>query len=79
VHWDAVERLRKLVPEDVDRSIQSFSGTPTTVGEILWDFILLHNVHHRGQLVLLSRQAGGRPTGLFGPTRETMPLPKREA
>lgn len=79
VHREALDRLSKLVPEDLDRSIVSFSGRPNTVREILWDFILLHNVHHRGQLTLLTRQAGGRPAGLFGPTREEMPLPKRNA
>jgi len=76
IHGDAAERLRKLAPEDLDRSITSFSGKPITVREILWDFILLHGVHHRGQLTLLNRQAGGQPAGLFGPTREEMPLPK---
>lgn len=41
------------------------------------DFILLHNVHHRGQLSLLCREAGGQPTPPYGPTRETMALPKK--
>jgi uncharacterized damage-inducible protein DinB len=72
VHRDAVERIRKLKPEDLDRSITFFSG-PTTVRDVLWNFVLLHNIHHRGQLVLMCRLAGGRPTGCFGPTREEMP------
>jgi uncharacterized damage-inducible protein DinB len=37
--------------------------------------VLLHGIHHRGQLVLMCRLAGGKPTGVFGPTREEMPLP----
>jgi len=36
--------------------------------EELW--LLLHAVHHRGQLTLLCRLAGGIPPGLFGRTRE---------
>lgn len=75
IHRDAVERVRKLKPEDLDRSITFFTG-PTTVRDILWNFVLLHNVHHRGQLVLMCRLAGGRPTGCFGPTREEMPVPR---
>ena len=74
IHRDAVARVKKLKPEDLDRSITSFGGQPTTIREILVDFILLHGVHHRGQLAMMCRQSGGRPTALFGPTRETMPL-----
>jgi len=39
---------------------------------------LLHAIHHRGQLSLMCRLAGGRPASVFGPTREEMPLPKRQ-
>jgi len=77
VHADAVARVRKLQAEDLDRSIVFFNGQAMPVRDILMDFILLHNVHHRGQLSLMCREAGGQPTSLFGPTRETMPLPKK--
>ncbi len=79
VHKEALARVQKLTPEDLDRSITSLGGQPITVREVLWDFLLLHNIHHRGQLAMLCRLAGGRPTSLFGPTRETLPLPKRPA
>lgn len=75
IHRDAVERVRKLKPEDLDRSI-TFLTDPTTVRDILWNFVLIHGVHHRGQLVLMCRLAGGRPTGVCGPTREEMPVPR---
>jgi len=29
-----------------------------------------HEVHHRGQLTVLMRQAGLKPTGVYGPTKE---------
>jgi len=76
VHRDAVERVAKLAPEDLERSIPFFNGQPITVRSVLWDFMLLHGLHHRGQLVMMARQAGGRPIALFGPTRETAPLKK---
>jgi uncharacterized damage-inducible protein DinB len=79
VHEEAAARLRALTPEDLDRSIASFSGQPTEIRHLLWDFILLHGIHHRGQLTLMSRQAGGRPAGMFGPTREEMPLPRSKS
>ena len=50
VHADAVARVRKLKAEDLDRPIVFFNGQAMPVRDILMDFILLHNVHHRGQL-----------------------------
>ncbi len=76
VHRDALGRVHKLAAEDLDRPIPFFTGQPITVRDVLWEFVLLHGVHHRGQLAMMCRQAGGRPTALFGPTRESMPLRK---
>ena len=53
-----------------------FNGRPIAVRNVLWDFMLLHAIHHRGQLTLLCREAGGTPAVMFGATRETMPLRK---
>ena len=30
--------------------------------------LVQHEVHHRGQLTVLMRQAGLRPPGIYGPT-----------
>jgi uncharacterized damage-inducible protein DinB len=77
VHRDALARLRKLAIDDLDRSITFFNGQPIAIRNVLWDFMLLHAIHHRGQLTLLCREAGGRPAVMYGATRETMPLPTR--
>jgi uncharacterized damage-inducible protein DinB len=69
VHQEAVARIRKLKPEDLDRSVDFFSG-PMPIREILWSAIIFHNIHHRGQLSLMCRLAGGAPPGLYGPNRE---------
>lgn len=76
VHRDAVARVRKLTVADLDRSVSFFTMGPTTIRDMLWSMMLLHGIHHRGQLALMCRLAGGRPTGLFGPTREEMPVPR---
>ena len=76
IHGEAVERVRKLKASDLDRAIPFFTMGPMPIRDMLWNMVLLHGVHHRGQLSLLCRLAGGRPTGLFGPTREEMPLPR---
>jgi uncharacterized damage-inducible protein DinB len=79
IHRDALARVQNLRVDNLDRSITSFNGEPIKVRDVLWDFMLLHGIHHRGQLVVMCRQAGGRPPALFGPTRETTLLgkPKR--
>ena len=70
VHRDAVARVKKLGPDELERELAFFDGKTHKTGDLLWVAILHHLIHHRGQLVLMCRLAGGCPTGLFGPTRE---------
>jgi uncharacterized damage-inducible protein DinB len=32
--------------------------------------MIFHGIHHRGQLTLMCRLAGGQAPGLYGPNRE---------
>jgi len=72
VHEEAVQRVRKLTPADLDRKITFFTGEPVTVREILWTMLLHHEIHHRGQLSVLCRLAGGCAPAPYGPNREQM-------
>lgn len=72
VHELAVERLRNLRDEEMDERVTFFDGTPLTIREVLWTTMIQHSIHHRAQLVLLCRMAGGSPPGLYGPNREEM-------
>ena len=72
VHKDAVERVRHLKAEDMDRTLPFFNGDQTPIRTILWDFVVAHGIHHRGQLALMCRLAGGQCPGLYGPNREEM-------
>jgi uncharacterized damage-inducible protein DinB len=69
IHKDAVARLRKLKPEDLDRTLPFF-GQTIAIRDILWGMIISHGIHHRGQLSLMCRLAGGAAPGLYGPNRE---------
>jgi uncharacterized damage-inducible protein DinB len=71
IHQDAVARIKKLNPEDLDREIEFFVGA-MAIRNILWDMIIVHGAHHRGQLALMCRLAGGQTPGLYGPNREEM-------
>lgn len=79
IHVDAVERVKKLKTEDLDRPLTFFSMGAMPIRDLLWNLVLMHNIHHRGQLVLMCRLAGGTPTGVFGPTREQMAAAKAAA
>jgi len=69
VHEQAVARVALLTPGDFDRSLTYFSGQQT-IRNLLFNAILSHTIHHRGQLSVLCRLAGGTVPSLYGPTRE---------
>jgi uncharacterized damage-inducible protein DinB len=71
-HADSVGRLGPMQDSDLDRKVVFFTGTELPIRELLWSALLLHSVHHRGQLSILCRMAGGAVPGLFGPNREQM-------
>jgi uncharacterized damage-inducible protein DinB len=72
VHELAVARLQKLDMKQLDDSVTFFDGQPMTIRQVLWEALLHHLIHHRAQLVLLCRMAGGKPPGIYGPNREEM-------
>jgi uncharacterized damage-inducible protein DinB len=72
IHDEAVERVRKLAPTDLDGKLRHFSGSEVSINDLLWSSLLLHLIHHRGQLSILCRLAGGTAPGVFGPNREEM-------
>jgi uncharacterized damage-inducible protein DinB len=79
VHQEAVARLRKLKPEDLDRQVVFFNGQPIPIRAVLWEMILAHGTHHTGQLSLMCRLAGGAAPGLYGPNREDMAAMRQAA
>lgn len=72
VHEQAVARLSNIQNDQLDRVVTFFDGRQLTLREVLWDQLLHHLIHHRAQLVLLCRMAGGIPPGIYGPNREEM-------
>jgi len=69
VHDQAAAIIQKLKPEDLNREIP-FVGRQMRIGDILWGAQLYHTIHHRGQLALMCRLAGGVCPPLYGPNRE---------
>jgi uncharacterized damage-inducible protein DinB len=71
IHEEAVARLATITDEQLDQEIQ-FADRRMTLRDTLWGGILMHLIHHRGQLSLMCRLAGGTPPGIYGPNREEM-------
>lgn len=46
-----------------------FFGNKMTKGTLLY-FLIQHQIHHRGQMTVLMRQAGLRVPGIYGPSKE---------
>lgn len=78
IHQEAVARVKKLTLADLDREIPFFAG-PVAIRDVLWDMIISHGVHHRGQLTLMCRLAGGQAPGIYGPNREEMAAMRAKA
>jgi uncharacterized damage-inducible protein DinB len=72
IHADAAARVRRLTVTDLDRKVRDFGGGERTIRDQLWSDVLLHTIHHRGQLSMLCRLAGAAAPGLYGPNREEM-------
>ena len=71
IHVEAVDRIAHVTDADLAREIPVFREA-MTIRTILWDAILGHAIHHRGQLSLMCRLTGARPPALYGPDREQM-------
>lgn len=72
VHDQAVARLNNIDDEVLDDQITFADGRLMTIRDVLWDELLHHLIHHRGQLTLMCRLSSGPPPGLYGPNREEM-------
>ncbi len=79
VHRDAVARVRPLSEPQLNAMIPFVGGAPTSASDILWVWLLMGNIHHRGQLSLMCRLAGGVPPGMYGPNREEMAALRAQA
>ena len=72
-HNDYGNMIRSASDEDLNENITWFSG-PKQLGEItrfqlIW-FLLLDQIHHRGQFSIYLRMAGGKVPSIYGPTAD---------
>ena len=70
---NAMARLREIPESGLDRTIKFFVG-PGQMGDIplmefLW-MMLMDSIHHRGQLSVYLRMAGGLVPSIYGPSAD---------
>jgi len=79
IHGEAVARVKKLTDADLQRTMEFFDGSEMPIGIILFGPIHKHVIHHRGQLMMMNRLAGGENPVVYGPTREQTEAMKAQA
>lgn len=63
-----INSLQKCKDEDMGKQYDMY-GEMWTLGQAL-NVIVRHEIHHRGQISVLMRQAGLKFPGIYGPTKE---------
>ena len=69
-----LDALREATEESLGSGTVAFPSAPKTMGqwpkmEFLW-FFLCDQIHHRGQLSVYLRMAGGKVPAIYGPTAD---------
>ncbi|RAP77271.1 DinB family protein [Paenibacillus montanisoli] len=66
---DVLVAVKQQLTDDMLHKTIQFYENQWTIGYVLYGF-LKHEIHHRGQLTVLMRQAGLPVAGMYGPSKE---------
>ncbi|MHA6258292.1 DinB family protein [Sporosarcina sp. CAU 1771] len=66
---EMVKAMKEQWSDATLEEVKDMYGEKWRVSKILW-IVFVHQVHHRGQMTVLMRQAGLRVPGVCGPSRE---------
>ena len=68
-----MDAVREMPESRLDETVTFVTGPGTTgpvgIHDMLW-FMLLDSVHHRGQLSVYVRMAGGKVPSIYGPSAD---------
>ena len=70
----AREALAALTPEQIQGSIPLPGGHSMPSAALMWSGVLFHQIHHRGQLSVYIRMAGGKVPSIYGPSADDNPF-----
>ncbi|MBI3696476.1 MAG: DinB family protein [Acidobacteria bacterium] len=68
------EVLSSLTPEQLSASIPLPGGRSIPAAALMWSGVLFHQIHHRGQLSVYIRMAGGKVPSIYGPSGDDNPF-----
>lgn len=63
-----VDRLAKMSDADMSKPVE-FAGSKSTAGEFMF-LMLQDQIHHRGQMTVYIRLAGGKVPSVYGPSAD---------
>lgn len=70
---ELLEALEEMPESRLSETVDFFTGpgqiAPIPVGDLLW-LMLMDSVHHRGQLSVYVRMAGGKVPSIYGPSAD---------
>ena len=70
---ELMDAVREMPESRLDETVTFYTGPGTTgpmrIHDVLW-FMLLDSVHHRGQLSVYVRLAGGKVPSIYGPSAD---------
>lgn len=70
----AREELSRLTPQQLEASLALPNGQQIPCAAIMWSFVVFHEIHHRGQLSVYIRTAGGKVPSIYGPSADDNPF-----
>lgn len=69
VTGEMLEFIKKNWTDATLKEVKNFYGMDWSLGLAL-DILIRHEIHHRGQMTVLMRQAGLNVPGVYGPSRD---------
>ena len=73
-YQEACQVISALTQEQLAGSIPLPGGRSMPASALLWSGVLFHQIHHRGQLSVYIRMAGGKVPSIYGPSGDDNPF-----
>ena len=71
------DALSGLTPQQLQAEIPLPNGHSIPAAALMWNAVLFHQIHHRGQLAIYIRMMGGKVPSIYGPSGDDNPFGTR--
>ena len=73
-YQQASEMVAGLTAGQLQAKIELPNGHSIPTSGLLWNGVLFHQIHHRGQLAIYIRMMGGKVPSIYGPSADDNPF-----